>query len=538
MQITIGKIQGNATPAVVEALGALKRAGGGELHFDTGEYHFYREGAEQEVFAVCNNSMGEKAMVFPILGMESITVDGHGSVFVFHEVTFPFMISESKRITLRNMILDTGMSPLVEFRLRDFTEDGFYMDIDREASPFFVENGGLNLKRERGIWYGKEHLLSLHAIGRHKVQYLATGGFSVDERALPAPLMRAEASETPTGIYLKYLENSPSRCRFGEENVTAIIDGGRQVDVICVDRSENVSISNVTVARGIGMGIVAQLSTDIFIDGFSTDIHYHKGARQTLTADALHFINCDGALEIQNCHISDTMDDAINVHGVYTVLRDVSENEILVTLMHREQYGFLPYREGDRLHIIDPSSFQVSAEYIVHSASFLEGSATQIRLRGAFVSGEGAVQGGFWVENPLRMPNLSIHHNVFHHFPHNRISGAGEIRIEENTFSHCHAALLCLDLAPFWYESGRVRHLVYRNNTMTNCDITGNGAFIRIGVDGVAKEKTPKIHGTIEIRGNRFSEIARLAISSSGVQNLVLEDNTCEDGGELPMEIF
>ena len=180
MRITVSGTEGNATPKVVSALNSIKAAGGGELHFEKGEYHFFKEGTHKEFFGVSNNSACDKYIAFPIIGMENVTVDGHGSLFIFHEVTFPFMISESKCVTVKNAVFDTGMSPLVNFKLRDITEDGFYMDIDRNASPFYVENGALNLIRESGTWLGKNHLLSLHAIGRHHVHYLATGSKDAD----------------------------------------------------------------------------------------------------------------------------------------------------------------------------------------------------------------------------------------------------------------------------------------------------------------------------------------------------------------------
>ena len=83
MIITIRPLSSNATPEVIRALAALNATGGGELHFETGEYHFYKEGTKNEFFAVSNNSANVKAMVFPITDMENITVDRHGSEFVF-----------------------------------------------------------------------------------------------------------------------------------------------------------------------------------------------------------------------------------------------------------------------------------------------------------------------------------------------------------------------------------------------------------------------------------------------------------------------
>ena len=71
----------------------------------------------------------------------------------------------------------------------------------------------------------------------------------------------------------------------------------------------------------------------------------------------------------------------------------------------------------------------------------------------------------------------------------------------------------------------REEHLVYRDNILTNCDTRGNSAFIIIGIDGIPDEAAPKIHGHVEITGNRFSNIKGLAIRSGGVSELTVENN-------------
>lgn len=539
MNILIHHTLENATPEVVHALTEIKSAGGGELHFETGEYHFYKKGTKKDFFAVSNNTANDKFIVFPIIEMENITIDGHGSVFVFHEIVFPFMVSHSKSVTIRDITVDIGMSSLVNFKIHSFSSEGFYMDIDRAASPFFVENGSICFVREVGEWYGSQHLLSLHAIGRHQVQYLATGeccSRKLDN--LPAPLMKSDVNETPNGIYVKYREDSPSKCGFGEETVTANIDGGRNIDVICIDRSENITVANIKVARGIGMGIIGQLSKNIIIDSFSTNTDRRKNKEQALTADALHFVNCDGKLEIKNCVISDIMDDAINVHGIYTVLRKADANTIYANIMHHEQYFFNPYQKGDRLEIIDPKTFKIEGEFIVSSAELNTENGMKIKINGAFSYGLSNIDNGFLIENPDRMPSLHLHCCDFNRFPHVRISGSGEILVENNKFSNCHAALLCLDLARFWYESGRVKHLVYRNNILENCDIVGKGAFIKIGVDGVPNEVAPKIHKRIEITKNRFSKIANLAVEAGGTEELILDNNVFETKKEDIIKVY
>ena len=533
------KPHNNNTLQVVKALEDIRTAGGGELHFQKGEYHFYKEGSLRKFFAVSNNSACDKHIVFAVLDMENIIIDGQGSHFVFHDVVFPFMISNSKNVVIRNMTLDTGKAPLVEFRIHGKTDQGFYMDIDKKENPFYVEDGSLVFERESGLVTGKEGFLSLHLVGKHRVQYFATGDCKANMTNLPAPLMKCIAEETEKGIYASYTKDSPALCRFEEGSyVTAIVDGGRNVDVICLDRSENIEIRDVTVARGIGMGIVGQLSKNITIDRFSTDIGFHPGSHQTLTADSLHFINCDGKLEIKNCKISDTMDDVANIHGMYTVVTGLEKDKLHAKIMHREQVFFNPYRKGDRLEIIDDVAFEVVSEFVVDKACFKEDSGTDIVIEGKFTCGTDRIKNNFRIENPDRMPDVHMHHNEFKNFPHIRMSGAGEMVVEENIFADCEAALLCLDLAPFWYESGRVKHLVYRNNILDNCNGKGKEEFIRIGIDGIEDEDAPKIHDKIEITGNKFINIKKYAVRAAGVKNLVFKDNVFDKKHEDGIKVI
>ncbi len=524
MEIKLTSDRKNMTPAVISAINELVKTGG-ELHFEKGEYHFFKDGTEKRFFGVSNNSACDKYMVFPIINGKDITIDGHGSVFVFHDIVFPFMVSHSENITLKNFTVDTGVSPVVEFFTHGLTDDGFYMDIDRKKSPFFVKDGALCFERESEIVSGENEYFSLHEIGIHNVQYFATGNCKADMSNLAAPLMWCDVSETEGGIYAKYHKDSPTRCKFSDMRIASIIDGKRDVDVICLDNSKNIKIKDIKVARGIGMGIVAQLTTDIEIDGFCTDIGYHQNATQTLTADSLHFINCDGRLEIKNCVISDTMDDATNVHGMYTSVTAADDNTVFTKICHQEQRYFNPYRPGDRLEIIDGDSLTVVAEFIVNQARFYKDDGENIEIGGCFTYGKDKVMPHFLVENPDRMPDLYMHRNHFYNFPHNRISGGGKMVIENNHFHDCLAALVSQDLAKYWYESGRINHLVFKNNILENCNGWGGNAFIRIGADGFDFDKTPLIHKYIEISNNSFSNIRKYAVKAGGVQELVIKDN-------------
>ena len=118
-----------------------------------------------------------------------------------------------------------------------------------------------------------------------------------------------------------------------------------------------------------------------------------------------------------------------------------------------------------------------------------------------------------------------------------RLSGAGEMLVEDNDLSDCAAALVARDLFKYWYESGRVRHLVFRNNRLRNCNGKGGSCFIRVGIDGLDAKTAPKIHQTVEIYGNTFAQVKQYAVKCFGTKELILRDNVTEDGAPLSVVV-
>ena len=121
---SIGGAGHNVSGAVKEAISKIKAAGGGELIFEKGEYHFYEKDTVKKFFAVSNNSACDKNTVALIEGINGLTVDGNGSVFVFHELAFPFIVSQSSNIEIKNIIFDRGRYPQAIMKFSDMTDDG------------------------------------------------------------------------------------------------------------------------------------------------------------------------------------------------------------------------------------------------------------------------------------------------------------------------------------------------------------------------------------------------------------------------------
>lgn len=539
-KITISKNCGgngnNASLAVADALKKLNSTGERILCFEKGEYHFYNDGTVNKFFAVSNNSACNKNIAMLIENTSDITIDGNNSVFVFHDMVFPIIVSNSKNITLKNIIFDRAYYPCAIMKIQNITDEGFEVKIDKNKNPYYTENGTIVFKREWGELSGVEKIFAFHATERFHIEFLLTGGCKESPENLAAPYIWADASETENGIYCKYRTDKNYSLGFCEgETVETILDGGlggsRDTDLIFIDKSENIKVSGIKVRRGVGMGIIAQLSRNIEIDSFCTEQEFYN-EHSTLTADAMHFVNCGGMLEIHNCVISGTSDDVINVHGMYTVVENIDKNVIYAKIKHHEQRKFLPYEKSDRIVIIDSETLAEVAEFTIDEAEFTDSCGYDIKICGSFTKKCGDIRPGFLIELPDKMPDLHLHDNDFSDYPNMRISGAGNILIENNRLKNSVSALTAMDLAKYWYESGRIKNLVFKNNYLDNCNGKSGESFIVIGVDGIDgtnAENCPKIHKRIEISDNIFKNIKNHAIFACGVENLVIKNNIFEN---------
>ena len=517
----------NATKILVETLTKEENKKDTLIKFEKGTYHFYEDDSYEKFFGITNNDFGVKKIAMPIFGCENITIDGGESVFIMHRQTFPIFATESKGITIKNMIFDRIMSPVAPYSITDISDEGFLLKFDREITPYTVKDGRVIFHRENRDTDMLDRVLSMHKAEYHHVRYLAARNCKEDLTNLAAPHFLVDAEERENGVYFRYCENTPTKCDYDEgQRFITMLDGSREITIACFDKSEQILVKDVIVRRGLGMGILAQLSKDIEVDNFSSDVEFH-GENVSFTADALHFVHCDGKVEVHNCHITDIMDDSINFHGNYTGIKKVEKNRIVGKEMHQQTYYFNQYVPGDVVRLIDAEKLDIVAHFKVEKSGFTGDDGIEMELIGEFLDGFENASENCYIENYMRVPEAHVHHNRFERFPHIRISGGKKMVVEDNVLIDSSNGVLSSDLIAYWYETGRINDLTIRNNIIDTCLAEGILIYVA-GYD----ENTPLVHDRIEISGNTIKNTGTLykaePISAKGVKNLVLKDNIIE----------
>ena len=132
----------------------------------------------------------------------------------------------------------------------------------------------------------------------------------------------------------------------------------RTSPAIHVLNSKDFSIENVTVHHAGGMGFIAERTENVKLESFNVRLPEGSQRMVTTTADATHFVNCRGKVELANCLFENQLDDPSNIHGIYFPIHKVmADNKLLIKLGHVEQWGVTPGFVGDEIGIIDNKTF-------------------------------------------------------------------------------------------------------------------------------------------------------------------------------------
>ncbi len=505
----------NRTPEVVKVL--LHAADGTVLHFAPGTYDFYGEGVYEGYFSPSCNKSSDKKVIFPFLNLNNVTLDGGGADFIFHDRVFPFVIQNCQGVTVKNFTMDFSFPRCCIADVVKVTDEGFELFIDRQKYRYSVTaRGNLNIKVGSDEFStGERRFFLKSGLAGGPVYYLAAGKIFYENKNLPAPVLYCKAEKTENGVFLRYTdgyrpdyrEHSPILISFDEQ---------RDNDMFFLERSCDLLFEDIRIFSGAGMGFTGQCCENVTLRRCAIDPRGNGSLDFSTTADGILLTNFSGQLNIEDCRIRNTMDDAFSIHGFYTKVECVTApKKAVAKLLHRSQGGVNVYFPGDRVVISDGTTMREKGMVTIKYAHF-EYEPYDVLLDFEENIEELLAPGDF-IENRNRTPNVRISGCTFENVPHLRIGTAGKTVFENNTLKQC-GGILINDILGFWYASGPVRDLTITNNTFISC-----GCGINAIIDRDARSDVR--HQNVKIISNCFADCPS-AISIQKTDGLTVRGNT------------
>lgn len=530
--ITVKNTNQNATILVKEALAKAAAVHIEDeqqviLRFEPSEYHFWAEEAFEGAFYPANNECGVKKVIFPLMGCRNLTIDGGGSRFVFCDRVTPFAIQNSKNIKLKNFIADFSFPRYNWATVTAVSEEGISISMDRQLFDYSVRDGNLLFGVGSTKLSTRSRKISVKGIHPHRgTCFFYVGDIDIDINPA-APTVRVDAEELSVvreggnsqgDIRFRYREGSFKPVYEVGDKLCLAYDNNRENFFTFAELSKGLTFERITIRRNGGMGIFGQLCSDIVIDGLCVAPEEGREEYFTTTADAMHFINCDGRMEIRNSRVENAYDDALNVHGVYCMVQEIcAPDRVKVGWGNAEQVGMIPFMAGDTAAVNDPKSGAETGRIIVSEVICNE-ERTEISLRFAEEITD-CMKIGDMLENPLRMPQLLLENNTVLNCPHMRVS-APVITVRGNKLGLLYADIHINDLFGFWCESGAVQQARIEDNHFL---ATHDRTCIDIRSERLGEQR--KQHKEITIRNNVFEMPEEKAIHAEACEKLRVEGN-------------
>ena len=493
-----------------------------------GRYHFRSGGCAEDVYRISNHHQSMTPLRCPLRfeKWENIIFDGCGSELIFHDKMIPFALLETSRCTLKNFSIDYE-KPMAH-QLKVFRIDRLNGDVFCKVfpeTPHRIEDGRIVFTEEDGGEYRISYAYPFHADG---------------SLCWNLKVMRIDAGNLETLPDGTVCFRGGLEADVPEDAVLVMHAPERPTPGIFIHDSKDIRLENIRIHFAFGIGVLAQISENITLDGLKVCRRQGKHDPRVFTtqADATHFSACRGRIVSQNGFYEGMGDDALNVHGIYLAVgRIVSPVSFEASFRHFASWGFEWASPGDRIVFLDSRRMEygssISEIRSIESADVNPDGAKKFRITVKDRLPEGIdFSRPTGVENISRNPELIFRKNTVRNTRARGIlfTTAGKVLCEDNCFDHVHGAaiLICGDCNE-WYESGPCREVRICGNHFIN-NLTAKYQFSN-AVISICPEipelsrNENYLHSNIEIRNNRFDVFDRQLLYAKSAKNISFHHN-------------
>lgn len=459
------------TEEVAAAIATIKTECKGSpavLLFEGGDYDFYPDSANVREYYISNHDQDNPKKVAIVLeGVKNLTLKGDDkgtnarrADFYMNGRMLPVAMVDCENCTLDFIGIDTRVPQITQVEvLENDTENGFITYRIAPYANYKIVDGRLvtygsnwEITPSAGIAFDKN---TRHLV--YRTSDIWVGVYNVEEiepRVIRAPWRDA---------------------RLVPGTVVAMRSYARPTPGIFVSECKDIALGDVNVYYAEGMGLLAQATENLTLDGFK--VAARSGERYfTTQADATHFSACKGTIKSVGGLYEGMMDDAINIHGTYLrVTERIDDYTLVGRYMHPQAYGFYWGGAGDSVQFVRSDVMEITEGNKVvgiapHDKEQIAG-CKEFKIKFEKALPQDIANGKYGIENLEWTPEVLFAGNTIRN---NRARGTlfstpKKTIVEDNFFDHTSgtAILLCGDCNG-WFETGACRDVIIRKNRFVN----------------------------------------------------------------------
>lgn len=511
----------DATESVKQAIDACRDKPGANLVFPKGRYDFWPDKAEAREYFISNTTTEEECpskvktigMLFE--NMKDLTIEGNGSLFVFHGKMITWALDHCENIRMQHFTIDFERPTMSELTFLSVTPDEITARVHPD-SRYAITDSTL-------YWYGNKWLAN-------KQNYFSILTDTLEGTELYSsfhPLLESRITELEP-FHLKF-EGNFEQVNYRPGKTLTTRDHIRDHVGVFIHRSKNVSLTGITLHYMHGLGIVSQFSENLNYS--KVNITPSRGRTIAGFADGMHFSGCKGYIRVDSCCFNGLHDDPMNIHGTFLRITQIhTPTQVTVRFMHGQTYGFPGFLERDTVGFVRATSIRTVGQTVVRNVSRISDREMLLDLSTPLPKEIGI---GDCLENLTWTPSLDVRNCRFE-MTNTRgllITTPRKVTVENNYFyrTGMYAIQIACD-AGSWYESGEVKDVLIRNNTFEECGYNrpSDNYVIAVNPENHEWEKGHYVHRNIRIEGNTFKVFDDLVMKAKSVDGLTFQNNKVE----------
>ncbi|WP_081710243.1 DUF1349 domain-containing protein [Arthrobacter sp. 35W] len=535
--------QADSAEAIAKAVDHARDAGGPTtIVFPRGTYQIYPEKTEKRELYVSNTTGADSAyrmknIAILIEDMSDVVVDGQGSQFAFHGAQTQFASIRSENVSFTNFTTDWVAPATVDLTVLDAgVKDGVpFRDIQVPPGTGYQLNGSTaTFVGETSPYTGNPYWTfgpNSAGNGWNQVRHLASG----ETVRSAAPIWNYSTGVAELGGNRLRVSYSGSTDPGGRGDVYEMRNSVRDHPAVLAFESTNTDLKNLGLGYLHGFGVVAQMSTNVTVDGVRFRSQDGTWRQTSGFADYLQMSSVAGKVQILNSLFDNPHDDPINVHGTYVQVKnvDVANKRVTLEYMHNETAGFPQFYAGNTLQFVNRATMLPAAgtSYAVTAVSGPTGYDHNTSLTQMTVTLDRAPEAiqadSFVAENLTYTPEVHIAGNSFVSVPTRGIlvTTPKPVLIEKNLFDQMSMASIYVSGdARGWYESGAVQDLTIRENIFDRPATSSPVVFVE--PTNTSTEAGRTVHRGIHLEDNRFNLLpGTQLLNASSVSDVTITGN-------------
>ena len=518
----------DASEALRGAIAAIGEKGTpAVLYFGPGRYDFYAP-----------EGMDDRATVVAELrGIRNLTIDGGGAELIAHGRLTLFLAEACEGLTLRNFTLDWERPYITQGTIVALGDGHVDLAIDRTRYPYRFEQDRIRFTGEtweRGV--DPESYSTAYDPRSGAVLY-GTRDYPLSNRNT---LFRGKAREVAPDT-VRFFGTVDRQLPVGTE--LALYHGRYLSNAMTVVKCRDLRFEKIDLRHSPGMGIYGLRCENILLKEVRTVVDRAQNRRFSCVADALHFTNCRGSIELDGCDFDGQGDDALNIHGTYVRVAAISKERRQIELLGDRFPAERVFESGDAVWPIHRGTVSRGDVNRIERIVGMNGERLVVELQHPL---DEAFQKDDFIENAAWCPDVWIHDCRFGRANRARgilLTSPGRVVVSGNRFATAGTAILIEGDIDYWFESGAVRDLEICDNLFENCGTSASnngGAGWGEAVISItpsfrpADANSPAYHRNIRIRNNRILTYDRPLLHARSVGGLQFVANRIEQTSDFP----